>query len=268
MSEIKPVLFVAGRMNPPTPGHIKLIKAAVDESKKINGIVKVYITQTQNKLESIKPIDGFDESREIGKHVNVKNPKYQNPLTPNSKVKFINNMLGDDIDNVEVINDSNCNGIFKARLCALRLQPDPNKVYFVMGKELIDKEHNNRKQFCNNEGNIEINKSKPSMQNVKCIYIDRKDSDDVSGLSGSKIRKLAVNHEYKKLYEIYNELLTRDEVDELVNEICVGVKLNTTRKRGRSIESYEPSAKRTRINGGKQRKKNQSKRKTKKGKCV
>jgi nicotinic acid mononucleotide adenylyltransferase len=34
MSEIKPVLFVAGRMNPPTPGHIKLIKAAVDESKK------------------------------------------------------------------------------------------------------------------------------------------------------------------------------------------------------------------------------------------
>ena len=28
MSEIKPVLFVAGRMNPPTPGHIKLIKAS------------------------------------------------------------------------------------------------------------------------------------------------------------------------------------------------------------------------------------------------
>ena len=59
-----------------------------------------------------------------------------------------------------------------------------------------------------------------------------------------KIRKLAVNHEYTKLYEIYNKLLTRDEVNELVNEICVGVKLNTTLKRSHSRKSDdEPSAK-------------------------
>lgn len=260
-----PIYFVAGRMNPPTPGHIKLIKAAIDESKKHNGIVKVYITQTKNKLESIKPIDGFDESCEIGKHVNVKNPKYQNPLSPDSKVKFINKMLGDDTtDNVEVINDLNCNGIFKARLCALKLQSDPNKVYFVMGRELIDKEHNNRKQFCNDETNI------------KCIYVDRDDSDDISGMSGSKIRKLAVNYEYEQLYEIYNELLTRDEVDELVNEICVGVKLSTnnkeqrsTRKRSHSRKNDdEPPSKRSRKNGGKQKKQSQKKRKTKKRKCV
>jgi hypothetical protein len=154
--------------------------------------------------------------------------------------------------------------VYKARLCALKLQSDPKKVYFVMGRELIDKEHNNRKQFCNDE------------KNVKCIYVDRDDSDDISGMSGSKIRKLAVNHEYEQLYEIYNELLTRDEVDELVNEICVGVKLSTnnkehrsTRKRSPSRNSDdEPSAKRTRRNGGKQKKQSQKKRKTKKRKCV
>ena len=44
------------------------------------------------------------------------------------------------------------------------------------------------------------------MQKVHCIPIVRTDSDDISGMSGSKVRNLAVQNDIesiRKLYDVY-----------------------------------------------------------------
>lgn len=229
-----PIVFVSGRMNPPTPGHIKLIMAADEEASKLGGIVKVYITQSVNK-PTIEEICGFDEEckkRKKGepKYVSVKHPRYQNPLSPELKKEYIEKMLSKQSikSNIEVVNDPKCNGVFQARICALRIQPDPNKVFFVMGEELDDIENASRQTFCEKDDNIELNNENPGMQKVHCIPIARTESDDISGMSGSKVRNLAVqndNESMQKLYDVYNGYLEPTDVDDLIQKIQTGVNL-------------------------------------------
>lgn len=247
-----PIVFVSGRMNPPTPGHIKLIMAADEEASKVNGTVKVYITQSVNK-PTIEEICGFDEEckkRKKGepKYVSVKHPRYQNPLSPESKKEYVEKMLSKQSikTTIEVVNDPTCNGVFQARLCALRIQPDPNKVFFVMGEELDDIENTSRQTFCEKEVNIEINNENPGMQKVHCIPIVRTDSDDISGMSGSKVRNLAVQNDIesiRKLYDVYKGYLEPNDVDELIKKIQIGVKLTV-------VMSDDSSNKRLRTQGG------------------
>lgn len=247
-----PIIFVSGRMNPPTPGHIKLIMAADEEASKLGGIVKVYITQSVNK-PNIEEICGFDEEckkRKKGepKYVSVKHPRYQNPLSPESKKEYVEKMLSKQSikTTIEVVNDPKCNGVFQARLCALRIQPDPNKVFFVMGEELDDVENASRQTFCEKEDNIEINDENPGMQKVHCIPITRTESDDISGMSGSKIRNLAVQNDIEsiqKLYDVYNGYLEPTDVDELIQKIQTGVNLKV-------VTNDDSPAKRLRTQGG------------------
>ena len=247
-----PIVFVSGRMNPPTPGHIKLIMAADEEASKLGGMVKVYITQSVNK-QNIEEICGFDEEckkrkKSEPKYVSVKHPRYQNPLSPELKKKYIETMLNKQSikTKIEVMNDPKCNGVFQARLCALKIQPDPNKVFFVMGEELDDIENASRQTFCEKEDNIEINNENPGMQKVHCIPITRTDSDDISGMSGSKIRNLAVqnnNESIQKLYDVYNGYLEPTDVDELIQKIQTGVNLKV-------VMSDDSPNKRLRTQGG------------------
>ena len=144
------------------------------------------------------------------------------------------------------MNDPKCNGVFQARLCALRMQPDPNKVFFVMGEELDDIENASRQTFCEKDDNIEINNENQGMQKVHCIPISRTDSDDISGMSGSKVRNLAVqndNESMQKLYNVYNGYLEPTDVDDLIQKIRTGVNLKV-------VMSDDISSKRLRTQGG------------------
>ena len=244
-----PIVFVSGRMNPPTPGHIKLIMAADEEASKLGGIVKVYITQSVNK-PTIEEICGFDEEckkRKKGepKYVSVKHPRYQNPLSPEVKKEYIEKMLSKQFikSNIEIMNDPKCNGVFQARLCALRMQPDPNKVFFVMGEELDDIENASRQTFCEKDDNIEINNENPGMQKVHCIPISRTNSRDISGMSGSKVRNLAVQNDNESMQKLYNGYLELIDIHVLIQKIRTGVNLT-------EVMSDDIPSKRLRTQGG------------------
>lgn len=58
----KKVVFIFGRMNPPTKGHDKLIKVAQDEAKKQGADLAVYLTKTQDKKKN--PLS-FEEKQKI-----------------------------------------------------------------------------------------------------------------------------------------------------------------------------------------------------------
>lgn len=148
--------------------------------------------------------------------------------------------------NIEIMNDPKCNGVFQARLCALRMQPDPNKVFFVMGEELDDIENASRQTFCEKDDNIEINNENPGMQKVHCIPISRTNSRDISGMSGSKVRNLAVqndNESIQELYDVYKGYLELTDIHNLIQKIRTGVNLT-------EVMSDDIPSKRLRTQGG------------------
>ena len=251
----KPIVFVSGRMNPPTPGHMLILEKAIEEGNKMGAKIKIYLTSTHNNLigkygknnkyiEPIKPIKGFKEDNEGKKngYVEVKHKEYQNPLTPEQKKDFVEFMLKnkfspDELKHVEIFIDhseKDCNGVLRARSCALAEQNDPNKVFFVMGRETVETERENREKYC---GTTEksINDSKKLIgekkiksyeQKVNCILIERTEGDSenkFSNMSGSLIRRYAILVNMSKLYEVYKGLLSEKQVNELVRLIKFGV---------------------------------------------
>jgi hypothetical protein len=251
----KPIVFVSGRMNPPTPGHMLILEKAIEEGNKMGAKIKIYLTSTHNNLigkygknnkyiEPIKPIKGFKEDNEGKKngYVEVKHKEYQNPLTPEQKKDFVEFMLKnkfspDELKHVEIFIDhseKDCNGVLRARSCALAEQNDPNKVFFVMGRETVETERENREKYCgtteksiNDSKNlIGEKKIKPYEQKVNCILIERTEGDSenkFSSMSGSLIRRYAILGKMQQLYDVYKGLLSEEQVNELVGLIKFGV---------------------------------------------
>ncbi len=250
----KPIVFVSGRMNPPTPGHMLILEKAIEEGNKMGAKIKIYLTSTHNNLigkygknnkyiNPIKPIKGFKEDNEGKKngYVEVKHKEYQNPLTPKQKKYFVEFMLKnkfspDELKHVEIFIDhseKDCNGVLRARLCALAEQNDPNKVFFVMGRETVEKEQKNREKYCGTTESINDSKKligeediRPYEQKVNCILIERTEGDSenkFSNMSGSLIRRYAILGNMSKLYEVYKGLLSEEQVNELVRLIKFGV---------------------------------------------
>jgi len=270
----KPIVFVSGRMNPPTPGHMLILEKAIEEGNKMGAKIKIYLTSTHNNLigkygknnkyiEPIKPIKGFNQDNENKKngYVDVKDKEYQNPLTPKQKKIFVNLMLKNkfspnELKHVEIIVDhreKDCNGVLRARLCALAEQNDPNKVFFVMGRETVEKERNNRETYCGTTESINDSKTligkkdiKPYKQKVNCIFIERTEGDSenkFSNMSGSLIRRYAILGNMLELYDVYNGLLSEEQVNELVRLIKFGVNYQDSfQGKKRSLSSSSPES--------------------------
>lgn len=284
----KPIVFVSGRMNPPTPGHMLILEEAINQGNKMGAEIKIYLTSTHNNF-TIKSIKGFKEDNK-GKtngYVAVKDKKYQNPLSPEQKKHFVELMLKnkfspDKLKHVEIFTDhtpeNDCNGVLRARLCALAEQNDPNKVYFVMGSETDPKERENRETYCGTTESINDIKTligegkiQPYKQKVNCILIERTEGDSenkFSNMSGSLIRRYAILGKMQELYAVYDGLLSIDQVNKLVDLIKIGVnyqdslysspestspKTRGTNKRRSSSSSLSSSPKRPKKGGTKKK---------------
>ena len=271
----KPIVFVSGRMNPPTPGHMLILEEAINQGNDMGAKIKIYLTSTHNNLigkygknnkyiNPIKPIKGFKQDNKNKKngYVDVKDKEYQNPLTPEQKKDFVEFMLKnkfspDKLKHVEIFIDhseKDCNGVLRARLCALAEQNDPNKVFFVMGRETDEKERENRETYCGtteksiNDSKTLIGKGdiKPYKQKVNCIFIERTEGDSenkFSNMSGSLIRRYAILGKMPQLYDVYDGLLSKDQVNELVDLIKIGV--NYQDSLSSSSESTSPKSPKT-----------------------
>jgi hypothetical protein len=274
MSDKPPIVFISGRMNPPTPGHMLILEKAIEEGNKMGAKIKIYLTSTHNNLIGkygknkyiypIEPIKGFKEDNINKKngYVGVKDKKYQNPLTPQQKKDFVELMLknkfsSDKLKHVEIFIDhtpeKDCNGVLRARLCALAEQNDPNKVFFVMGRETDEKEREKRETYCGTTESINAIKKligkkdiEPYKQEVKCIFIERTEGDSenkFSNMSGSLIRRYAILGKMPQLYDVYDGLLSKDQVNELVDLIKIGVNYQDSLS---SPESTSPKSPKTR----------------------
>ena len=107
--ELPTVVFMIGRMNPPTPGHVKLAEEVLDTAREKKGIPRIYLTQSVNppdigprihyvtndpihKLSS-KNKRSADGTFTLKTPLYVKHPKAQNPLDVDLKKRFLIDML-------------------------------------------------------------------------------------------------------------------------------------------------------------------------------
>jgi len=251
----QPVAFLVGRMNPPTPGHIELLYELITFARSIDAIPRAYITLSHNEKKMTKTqkrtdIVGLAKEKVESSTTQpyVKHSSYENPLDPDTKKRFIQLMLynkygivPEESEEIVVIQPA-CNGMYKAIGCVTKLQPDLNKVYFVMGRELDPEERIGREKLCINKSDESMtfipsettdNDSKTNIQQqqqsgefkVRCHFLERTEDEGISGLSGSKIRLLAANRNYATIFDVYNGYLTEEEIASLIQDIQIGVKL-------------------------------------------
>lgn len=177
------VAFLVGRMNPPTPGHIALINELISFSKQINAKPKAYITlsnneKKMNKTQKATLIEGLSKQKTGASIVKpyVKNPGYENPLMPEQKKMYIQQMLFNkygiepEESNEIIVIDDKCNGIFKALICAKKEQDDPDKLYFVMGREIDESEREGRETYCLNKSSGQTVIQDEKGMKVKCHF--------------------------------------------------------------------------------------------------
>ena len=234
----QPVAFLVGRMNPPTPGHIALIKELLSFAKSIGAVPRAYITSTHNATKMTaaqkkQPIYGLAKEKEnaSSKIPYVKHKNYENPLSPEAKKYFIQTMLLNHLDmsfeesDAIVVVEKECNGLFKAISCVRQMQDDPDKIYFVMGRELDPGERESRESFCINKSSGIIITQDEYGSKLRCHFLERTEEEGVSGLSGSKVRLLAADNNLPKLYQVYDGYLSEQQVDALVREIRSGLNM-------------------------------------------
>jgi hypothetical protein len=231
-------------MNPPTPGHIALIKEMLTFAQSIGAVPRAYITSTHNTskmttAQKKQPVYGLaKEKRDASSDIPyVKHKNYENPLSPEAKKYFIQTMLlnyldmsFEDSDPIIVV-DKECNGLFKAIGCAKEIQEDPDKIYFVMGREIDPGERESREAFCINKSSGTLIAQDEYGSKLRCHFLERTKDEGISGLSGSKVRLLAAENDLTKLYEVYSGYLSEQQVDALVREIRSGLNMSESKEK-------------------------------------
>jgi hypothetical protein len=171
----------------------------------------------------------------------VKDARAENPLSAIQKKKFLIDMVMNrqfspdwtagewsksELENVFVISDE-CKGLYKAFGCAHSVQKidenyldDPNKLTYVLGKEIDIIEAEMRGSNCIND------EEEPRFSKYNCLYLERTtEGTNPEAYSGSKIR-LLVGCEDPNIYEFikaYEGYLTIDQSEELFNDMRQGL---------------------------------------------
>ena len=100
ISERKPkIYFMLGRMNPPTPGHLEMIKLMSLVAYNNDAKARVYLTnsynykpKTKKPLQVLKEITDYPKKRGSSEY-NIKKADLQNPLFPEQKKYFLDKMI-------------------------------------------------------------------------------------------------------------------------------------------------------------------------------
>jgi hypothetical protein len=273
-AENKPsVVFMVGRANPPTPGHIRIMEEVLRLAYENGAQPRIYLSMSGNMLKAKKNIthvtnDCKDSNlRKEPCYSYVKHKNYENPLDPRRKKQFVIDMLhhrGErnlnyasnfNLDEV-VVTDFHCNGTFRAFGCVKDLEPNPERIIYVLGEEVDPNEREQREINC-------LHVAREHEHKFHCHSLPREGNDPIVTMSGSKVRLIVASRESiddettaKELFhEVYNDYLPKERIDELFAAIKDGIlnpvstTNNITKKRNTPNTSYTQTQKRQHYGG-------------------
>ena len=195
--------LVFGRFNPPTTGHKKLL----DTAKGISG---------DNDFR-IYPSRSHD-------------PK-KNPLDPGTKIKFMKQMFADYED--EIVNEKDMKTIFDVLLTAQ--EEGYKEITIVVGSDRLGEFKNLATKYNGELYNFDTISVVPGGTRDS-------DSDDVSGMSASKLRKAVKDDDRKAFERGVPSSLGDEEINNLWNELkrSMGLEVTTDKKDKKKVkESLE-----------------------------
>jgi hypothetical protein len=183
------VVFAFGRMNPPTLGHKKLINKVKETASKVGGDYKLYVSQTQDAKK--------------------------NPLSYEIKHQWLKKVFPD----VDFVKDTSIKTPFDV---LAKLVENYNEMYFVVGGDRVEDFKKMMLPYVNNP------------KNPKSIVLEKfeivnagerdPDSEDVSGMSASKMRKAAADNQIE-LFRTGLPKMVDQDVLSLFNEVRRGMRL-------------------------------------------
>ena len=250
--EDKSVAFFAGRANPPTPGHIKIMIQMLEFARNNDMMSRIYLSSSfNNDKKDITHItnDKSDSNlRSAPYHTHVKHKNYENPLTPQEKKEFVVEMLFNatgiskaELEEIVVVTRQ-CQPLYFALACVSALQPDKEKQYYFMGKEKDKVEAMRREKDCEYislDNGTSFVPTDNGTGRYKCILVSREDdpSNPASGMSGSKIRLLVASEEAvsnentakEAFQKVYTGLLSPDQSDDMFEKIKQGMLFSSQR---------------------------------------
>jgi len=271
VSETK-LVFMIGRMNPPTPGHMAAIETVLRLANEEDGIPRIYVSPKVN--EKVPPYDfltadpedkpkiprgakaqaAVDSAAAIPMY--VKDPRGENPLHADVKKRVIIDMVMNrqndaswtagewtrpQLEEIVVISDD-CKGMYKAFACAQRTQqgaseePDPARITYVMGKEIDPQEAAVRDANCIEDGD------EAAFARYKCVQLTRtKGTGGPESYSGSQIRLLAgcISPDEAEFVNAYEGYLTREQALTLFGELRSGLCMRERKRRAPIDEEDE-----------------------------
>ncbi len=174
------VVVVFGRFNPPTVGHEKLLKRAAKEAEKRGYELRIYPSRSQDAKK--------------------------NPLTPQMKISYMRQMFPDYSDNI--IDDKGSKTIFNV-LTGANTEGHKNMIIMV-GQDRLGEF-----QGLSHKYNGELY-TYDQLEVVSAGDRDP-DSDDVSGMSASKLRLAAAEGDFKKFAKGVPNTMSNQEKMELFN---------------------------------------------------
>jgi hypothetical protein len=178
--ETNGVVVVFGRFNPPTIGHEKLLKAAAKQAEKKGYELRIYPSRSQDAKK--------------------------NPLTPQMKISYMRRMFPDYAENI--IDDNGAKTIFNV-LTGANEEGHTNMTIMVGADRLSEFQGLSHK----------YNGDLYNYDNLEVVSAGERDpdSDDVSGMSASKLRLAAAEGDFKKFAKGVPNTLKNMEKMELFN---------------------------------------------------
>lgn len=174
------VVVVFGRFNPPTIGHEKLLKRAAKEAEKRGYELRIYPSRSQDAKK--------------------------NPLTPQMKISYMRQMFPDYADSI--VDDKGAKTIFNV-LTGANEEGHSNMIIMV-GQDRLGEFQGLSHKYNGELYNYD------QLEVVSAGDRDP-DSDDVSGMSASKLRLAAAEGDFKKFAKGVPDTMGNMEKMELFN---------------------------------------------------
>lgn len=215
--------FIFGRFQPPTIGHGALVKAISESAG--DGDAYVFASSTQDAKK--------------------------NPMNVEQKIKWLKKMFSQTYPNVKFINTTKC-PIFNTEMTtgcknpivaveALKRAGYTTAVLYA-GSDRAPQYETTMKR-CNFDGIIIqvetvgkqrepetiVDKKRSSVEIQECpnvMNMEIDEDNDISGISGTKMRKYATDCNIQEFKKGCVAHLTDDEIKELIGEIRIGMKLS------------------------------------------
>jgi hypothetical protein len=174
------VVVVFGRFNPPTVGHEKLLKRAAKEAEKRGYELRIYPSRSQDAKK--------------------------NPLTPQMKISYMRQMFPDYSDNI--VDDKGSKTIFNV-LTGANTEGHKNMIIMV-GQDRLGEFQGLSHKYNGELYNYD------QLEVVSAGDRDP-DSDDISGMSASKLRLAAAEGDFKKFAKGVPNTMSNQDKMELFN---------------------------------------------------